>query len=177
MSAIVPSKEMIALFEKRTKHHIALVKKNLLQMEGYLGIDINFLQELACMHDKSKYDESERISYIWMTWMYYCKNNNIPFTYPKNIEQMVFQGWQHHLCHNSHHPEAHASHDAMTDANIIEMIADWTAISQENNHSNGSCYLWAEENIDKKWNFSVDKKQLIFKTIQEMDYRNGKNRS
>lgn len=59
----------------------------------------------------------------------------------------------------------------MSNLDIIEMVADWTAISQEQNADKGTCLTWAELNLDKKWCFSSEKKELIYKTIHEIDYR------
>lgn len=87
-----PTLAMERLFERRNAEHISLVKKNLLLMEGYLGLDINALQQRAAAHDASKYDEPERTAYTWMTWMYYCKFNNIVFSYPLGIDTIVFHG-------------------------------------------------------------------------------------
>lgn len=169
---VKPSQQMKQVFSERTRLHRLLVQKNLLRMEGYLNLPRAVLSEVAASHDQSKLAEPERTAYIWMTWMYHCKNNGISFSYPPGVEAIVLQGWQHHLHHNWHHPEAHANLNAMSSLNIVEMVCDWTAISQEQNLKDGSCLQWAKANIDKKWNFSQAKKKLIFATIYELDQRN-----
>lgn len=168
---IYPTQEMMSLFEERSRLHMALVNKNLLLMEGYLGCNIDELKQRGLQHDISKHHEPERTAYIWMTWMYYCKNKDTAFTYPPGVEKIVILGHQKHIHHNLHHPEAHHLPDAMSELDIVEMVADWMAISQENPHSTINCLLWAKQNIDKKWQFSLAKKQLIFTTINEMHHR------
>ena len=165
-------KEMNAVFERRTKLHIALVRNNLLKMERYLGLDIALLKERANEHDASKFNVPERISYLWMTWTYYCKQHGKPFDCTESIKNIIYEGWQHHIHHNRHHPEAHADLNAMTVLDIVEMVCDWTAISQEMGMNNGSCLRWAYEHVDKKWSFSNEKKVLIFSTIEALDERN-----
>ncbi len=168
---IQPSKQMEQTFITRTHLHRRLVRKNLLLMQGYLDIPLDKLKEIADKHDKSKFKEPERIGYIWMTWKYHCHNKGITFDYPDGIANIVFQSWQHHIHNNSHHPEAHSHPNAMSQIDMIEMVCDWTAISQENNPTNGSCLAWASINMDKKWNFSLARKDFIFATIHELEQR------
>ena len=159
------------IFIQRTDLHRSSVKKNMLLMQGYLGLSQSVLEEIANQHDLSKYTEAERESYKWLTWMYYCKNNNIDFDFPKNIEVIIAKGRLHHISKNKHHPEAHIDVNTMNEIDIIEMVCDWSAIAQEQNSANKSCKLWALANIDSKWNFKAGTKKLIFATIQELDNR------
>jgi hypothetical protein len=171
------SNEMEKIFIARAKLHRLLVKKNLLMMQGYLDLSPEVLIKRAQSHDLSKYKTSERLAYTWMTWMYYCKNHGIAFEYPTGVEKIVQQGWQHHITHNAHHPEAHDDPNNMSNLDIVEMVCDWTAISQENDSDNASCFSWASANIDKKWNFSAAQKNFIFATIHELDRRNQERRT
>ncbi len=166
--------EIEQIFMVRSHLHRALVKKNLLLMDGYLGLSLESLSEAAEFHDLSKFREPERNAYKWMTWIYHCKKNGITFTNSKYIQEIITAGWQHHIKNNKHHPEAHQTPEVMSDLDIVEMVCDWTAIAQENNEDNGSCLAWAKMNINKKWHFSSSKKNLIFATISELDYRRGK---
>jgi hypothetical protein len=167
---------MEQLFTERTKRHQALVQKNLLRMVGYLDLPFALLNELAAKHDQSKFIEPERTAYIWLTWFYHCKNQGIPFHYPAGVDAVVFYGWQHHIHSNLHHPEAHASPDTMCTVDIVEMVCDWTAISQEQNLNGGSCMQWAKLNMAKKWHFSAKQKDRIWATIRELDKRNQEGR-
>lgn len=168
-----PSKEMEELFHERTRYHQSLVRHNLLIMEGYLNLRKEQLVSMADHHDISKYANPERIGYIWMNWMFYCKKNNIYFHETKAIKDIVRHSHLHHIKHNSHHPESHLATEDMTSLNLVEMVCDWTAMSQELGINQGSCIEWARENIDKKWNFSNNKKELIFAIIKELDKRSS----
>ena len=163
---------MEALFISRMALHQELVKKNLLAMHSYRGIKLALLLERANNHDASKYLFPERDSYIWINWKYKCEREKIAFTYPKAVEETVMQGWRHHITTNAHHPEAHANENKMQLIDMIEMVCDWTAISQEINCGVGSALVWAEQNIESKWNFSNKNRQLIFSIIKELDERN-----
>ena len=162
-------------FIKRTNEHIARVKQNLLKMEGYRNLTYNELVLRANSHDESKFMEPERLGYIWLTWMHYCKNNNISFSYPNGIESIVERACYHHIHNNKnlHHPEAHISTDVMQDLDMVEMVCDWTAMAQEFGKNSAKEYV--DLNLDNKWHFSLEKKQFIYETIQELDKRNSLN--
>jgi hypothetical protein len=167
-----PSQAMQQLFVQRTRLHQDLVRKNLLRMEGYADLPLALLEATGFKHDQSKFSEPERTAYTWQTWWYHCKNHGIAFTYPEGVEELVLQGWQHHLHTNSHHPEAHLSPQDMTNLDLVEMVCDWTAISQEQNLNGGSCMPWAKTHMAKKWRFSTAQQKLIWATIHELDRRN-----
>lgn len=166
------TKKMENLFIQRTKNHIRLVTQNLLKLEGFMNLQVNELYQLGINHDKSKFIEPERTAYIWITWEYYCKSKQIEFRCPDSIAVRVKHGHRHHILNNCHHPEAYDDIDSMTTLDMAEMVCDWTAISQENLDPSGSCYQWACEHVDSKWNFSKSKKDLIFNFIEELDKRN-----
>ena len=48
---------------------------------------------------------------------------------------------------------------------IIEMCADWCAMSEE---LNDDVLKWAENNIGEKWNFNKDQKELIYEILEVM---------
>lgn len=173
MSDIQKTQEMNFLFIKRLHLHQHLVKTNLLAMEGYLNLTNKLLFETAQIHDISKLAEPERHAYLWITWQYHCKKNNIEFQIPNTLQQQIRDGWLHHIQHNRHHPEAHTDHNQMNELDIVEMVCDWTAIAQENAGNKSSCKEWAINHIDNKWHFSKSTKSLIFATILELDQRRG----
>ena len=78
---------------------------------------------------------------------------------------------KHHSC-NHHHPEAHSNLKQMTPLDIVEMICDWHAISQENDMGADSTYKWAGVNIGR-WKFSELQLNFIYETIGELGRRNG----
>lgn len=150
--------EMEQHFIKRTNHHIDLVKKNLLYFINNWYYP-HGLRERASRHDKSKFEESERIGYIYRTWQSYCVLNNIEFSYP---EEIVKEAINHHLKNNSHHPEFYSCPDDMTEMDMIEMVCDWTAMSEEFGEVSaksfadkvlGTKYLFHNENIKKIYGY------------------------
>lgn len=159
---------MITLFIKRMQFHQSLVRKYLLLMEGYLNLSKSLLLDVAEQHDQSKFEEPERTGYIWITWMYYCKSQNISFQYPIHVKESVFSAWNHHVINNRHHPEFHENPNLMLNLDMVEMVCDWMAVSHENKTN---CMNWALENLDKKWSFSKSTKEIIFSTIKELEKR------
>ncbi|EGC28246.1 hypothetical protein DICPUDRAFT_85639 [Dictyostelium purpureum] len=142
-------------------------------MEGYCNLSKKELKERGDLHDASKYEPPEIEPYIWLTWYHHCKHCNIDFKYPDGVEKLVKEGCDHHLHCNRHHPESHSDPNEMSVLDIVEMVCDWSAISQELNQ--GSCINYVKQHISK-WSFSNEKLNFIFKTITEFDNRyNNKN--
>ena len=140
-------------------------------MKGFLNLSKNLLLSTAKNHDESKFKEPERKAYILMNWDFYCKKKKIKFDLSKDIETIIKIGHLHHITHNLHHPEAHKNINTMSTLHIVEMVCDWTAISEELSVSEGSCLPWATREIDKKWQFSLEMKTFIFSVIHELDWR------
>ncbi len=160
--------EMVGYFHTRTNQHIARVRNNMLAMVDYHDLELETLQARADLHDHSKLLEPESNGYIWLTWYHRCKNNGTDFSYPPEVENIVKEACHHHLHSNSHHPESYGDVEQMTILDIVEMVSDWTAMSQE--YGQGSCLDYVLAHIDQ-WGFSDEKKQLIFATIAELDRR------
>ena len=151
--------EMKIFFDKRTQEHIDRVVNNMLLMEGYKNLDIKTLQERGKIHDLSKLSEPELEGYIWLTWWHACKTKKIAFDYPKGKNELVDKAISHHLKNNLHHAESHSDVNKMTDLDVVEMVCDWTAMSQEFNQA--SCQSYVKNNI-AKWKFSDEKIEEIF---------------
>lgn len=88
------------------------------------------LNERALGHDASKFGPEERLPYIWLTEFHRCRRSGEPFTHPEGMEERVRAAIAHHVTTNRHHPEYHADPNDMTDADLIEMVCDWTAVSE-----------------------------------------------
>ena len=172
-SPAVITEEMEYFFEVRTKMHVLQVVNNIRLLDGFLGYPLAQLEAVGAIHDTSKFVEPERTWYIWLSWNFLCDQLKMKFVYPFGIGEQVNGAIQHHLSHNPHHPESHASPDDMVDLEIIEMISDWTSVSLEWGET--SCRKWADENIDRKWNFSANRKEFIYKVIDELDRRLQEN--
>ncbi len=165
-----PPKSVIDFFESRTRLHVELVRDNLELMHGFMGVEPELLDVRASNHDLSKYDEIERLAYIWLGWKYL--NHAIDQTYGRDIEEAIRIGRRQHFEKNAHHPEYHSDVNQMTLLDLIEMVCDWTAIAQENGTKVSSCYFWASLNLGQRWTFDSERKNLIFKIIAELDRRN-----
>ena len=53
----------------------------------------------------------------------------------------------------------------MTDVDIAEMVADWMAMSEERG---GHPKEWADNNVNKRWEFSRGQCNLIYKIIEKV---------
>jgi hypothetical protein len=155
-------------YERRTKEHIERVRRCL----WLLAAKSEYAEELrsrAEVHDASKFGEVERIPYIWLTEYHRCRRHGEPFAYPDEMEEQVRLAIQNHVTTNRHHPEFHADPSDMTDVDIIEMVCDWTAMSQEFGQDGGSARGWADKTIGSRVIFSENRKELIYSTIELLD--------
>lgn len=158
---------MEALFERRTRRHIALVRRNMRLMEGYEGLSAAELERRGRLHDRGKFEEPERSGYVWLTWRYRERAAGRPFRAPRGVDALIERTLRRHRAGNAHHPEAHAHPDAMTPLDLVELVCDWTAIAQE---TGGDCGAWAREHSGR-WPFSPAARALLFSTIEELERR------
>ncbi len=168
MSPVEPTLEMIAFYERRTREHIERVRRCLNVMAGATKHTVE-LMERATTHDASKFQLDERIPYIWLTEYHRCRHSGEPFNYPPGMEDQVRVAIQHHLKNNRHHPEFHADPNDMSEVDLIEMICDWTAMSQEFGQDGGSARGWADKTIGSRLNFNDDKRHLVYALIELLD--------
>ena len=57
----------------------------------------------------------------------------------------------------------------MTEVDLIEMVCDWTAMSQEFGEDSGSARGWADKTIGKRVEFNTANTQFVYRTIAELD--------
>lgn len=141
----------------------------------------NKLIERGEKHDLSKFSDPEKIAYIYINWKHHSeKTLNIDYPCPVTIKQKVNEAIQHHFQNNSHHSDffcykpdntrennkekIKALLKNMNDLDLLEMVADWMAVSQE---YQTSCTDYAVKTIgdDKAKPFSEEQKIKIFKWI------------
>lgn len=127
------------------------------------------LQERARTHDASKFGPEERIPYIWLTEFHRCRRAGEPFTYPDGMEDRVRAAIDHHITVNRHHPGFHADPNDMTDVDLIEMVCDWTAMSQEFGQDGGSAREWADKTIGIRLHFNENRRQFVYGMIELLD--------
>ena len=132
----------------------------------HLGVELN---ERGRIHDASKFEPVERIPYIWLTEFHRCRHNGKPFNYPNGIEKLVRKAIDHHITTNRHHPEFHADPNDMSEVDLIEMVCDWTAMSQEFGQDGGSARGWADRTIANHQKWNDDKCQFIYEASDLLD--------
>src|SRR5262245_7532106 len=165
---LVPTPEMVAFYERRTREHIERVGRCLALLARVTDYGEELL-ERAKIHDASKFGPEERIPYVWLTEYHRCRRNGEPFEYPQGIAERVKRAIQHHVTANRHHPEFHADPNDMTDLDLIEMVCDWTAMAQEFGQDGGSARGWADKTIGTRVGFNPDKRRFIYHVIEELD--------
>lgn len=176
------TQEMEKYFKKRTNKHIQLVQKygNLLAEK----FNIKGLKERIKYHDQSKFQNIEKIPYIFITWDYHCKDLGKNFKLSQNIKNKMNSATLHHIKNNSHHPEYFDKNSEinkenrdkkpnkivnatkMKDLDIAEMVADWLAMGEERGNTAKS---WADKNINVRWKFTDNQKNLIYKYIKGIE--------
>jgi len=147
-SNTIPTQEMIDFYEKRTKEHINKVRNNIKKYistvkEGYGKSD---LIKRSKEHDKSKYSNEEYLGYVWLTWFHKKKNEGDPITLSPEVKKLTEKVWGHHKDNNRHHPEYHNNPKNMSNEDLIEMVCDWAAMSQE---LGTNLELWIHKNATK----------------------------
>jgi hypothetical protein len=168
MTAPEPTAEMIAFYERRTEEHIDRVRRCLAVMATVTRY-ADELNERALIHDASKYGPNERIPYIWLTEFHRCRCAGEPFTYPDGMEDRVRAAIDHHVTTNRHHPDFHSDPNDMTDVDMIEMVCDWTAMSQEFGQDGGSALGWANKTIGNRLHLSDERKRFVYTMIDLLD--------
>jgi len=184
------TQEMTEHFNTRTNLHINLVKKwyekiyqyykNTLYKDGTLKrIHIN-------NHDFCKFELPEYTPYVYLTWKYYCKDNNIELNLSEEIENSIHKATLHHIQNNAHHPEywdlefdnnklskkdrdeipeVMVNATEMSLSHLAEMLADWLAMSEE---KETDVIEWADKNVNKRWKFTQGQVDFIYKTLNKV---------
>ena len=169
-----PTKEMVAFYKERTDGHVNRVKDNMVNYilkSRITGPEAAELKKRGEDHDKSKYLEPEYTPYLWLTEYHRQKNvEGKKFKYPPGIKVEVDAAVKHHLKNNRHHPAFHKSPSDMSKSDIIEMVCDWAAMSQELAKENWKVDLkkWADDHVGagKEWNFTKDQTKEIYNIIK-----------
>ena len=159
---------MVAFYERRTKEHIDRVRRCLSVLAAVTEY-ADELNERAKVHDASKFSPEERIPYIWLTEFHRCRRSGEPFEYPDGMEDQVRAAIDHHMSTNRHHPDFHADPNDMSDVDLIEMVCDWTAMSQEFDQHGGSARGWADKTVGSRVKFNQEKSRFIYAMIDLLD--------
>lgn len=127
------------------------------------------LKRRADVHDASKFGPEEYVPYVWLTEFHRCRRLGEPFSYPVGMEERVRNAIAHHVTTNRHHPEFHDDPNNMTDVDLIEMVCDWAAMSQEFGQDGGSARGWADKTIGNRVRLNDDRKQFLYSMIDLLD--------
>ena len=172
-------------FDKRTKQHIERVQKYCKKIEEFDPERFKGLVEQGSTHDASKYKDPEVDPYLYISWQYKCKDDGVDYEPPEDMEEKMSKATEHHVKNNRHHPEFHSDDDVdfinredrdkppekkidatkMKVVDIAEMCADWMAMSEE---KGGKPKEWADKNVNVRWKFSDDQKDLIYEILKEI---------
>lgn len=163
-----PTREMVAVYERRTAEHIERVARCLRLLAPVTDCGDELLHR-AKVHDASKFEPAEKIPYVWLTEYHRCRRAGQPFEYPAGVEELVTAAIHHHVTSNRHHPEFHADPNDMSDVDLIEMVCDWTAMAQEFQQDGGSARGWADRTVGHRVAFNAGKRQFIYQTIDLLD--------
>jgi hypothetical protein len=168
MTTSDPTPEMVAFYQRRTNEHIDRVRRCLAIMASATE-HTEELNQRAQIHDASKFGPEERVPYIWLTEFHRCRRDGEPFAYPDGMQDRVRAAIDHHVATNRHHPSFHADPNDMSDVDLIEMVCDWTAMSQEFDQDGGSARVWADKTIGNRVHFNDDKRRFIYEMIDLLD--------
>jgi hypothetical protein len=164
----LPTPEMIAFFEARTRAHIDRVRRCLELLAAVTPYGSELI-ERGKVHDASKFGSDERIPYIWLTERHFRLHRGEPFEYPPGVAEAVRRAVRHHLTTNRHHPEAHARPDEMTPVDLAEMVCDWTAMAQEFGEQGGSALGWAAKTLGTQLQLNAANTALVYELIALVD--------
>lgn len=169
-----PTPEMVTFFERRTNEHIERVRRGLALMASATP-HADELNKRAAVHDASKFGPEERVPYIWLSEFHRCRRRGEEFVYPEGMAEQVQVAIRHHVTTNRHHPEFHADPNDMTDVDLIEMVCDWTAMSQEFNQDGGSARGWADKTIGERLPLDEEKRRFVYAMIDLLDSQLGRD--
>ena len=174
------NQEIIEHFEKRTNEHIIRVQKYATK----LALNFDMLSDLINIvkkHDQSKFKAPEYDAYLSISWMYHCKREGIEFETSDDLKAGMLKATTHHVLTNAHHPEFWSDNRDPINANnrdkpkglidatampvlyLGEMVADWSAMSEE--HGEDGPYGWAKDNINVRWKFTNEQIKKIYEYI------------
>ena len=142
---IEPTQEMLAFYERRTNDHIERVQRCMMLLAAVMDCGEELI-ERAKVHDASKFGPEERMPYVWLTEYHRHRRIGESFEYPEGIAEQVKRAIRHHVTSNRHHPEFHSDANDMSNADLIEMVCDWTAMAQEFGQDGGSARRMGRQN-------------------------------
>jgi hypothetical protein len=161
------TQELIDQHRERVRAHSKLVFENCLRLAR---TDKRFAKaaQSSVWHDVSKLSSPESEGYIYLSVM--------PKVDAKDLLKIIDKSILHHYRKNDHHPEFYdiesykkkvaVNAKEMPEQAIVEMVADWFAVSQQKFGANSvaaheDLIKWKEANVNKRWLFTDTQVSLI----------------
>ena len=173
--------EKEAYFMQRTRAHIQRVKDAAQKIVAVYPEFGGLISQVAS-HDESKFSEPERTPYIELTWQH-AHDGWKSYKTPGTIDDgSINRATLHHVFTNAHHPEFYNKAkanidssnrdtaavafavDAMPDIDLIHMVADWEAMSEE--LGTNTARQWFNSKRNTRWIFSPHQEELIDKLLR-----------
>ena len=175
-------KGCFTFFAKNLLNHVGETPQAIYRDNYIPDIYKPYINAFECI---GKYEDPEKEPYLYISWKYKCKDDGVDFEVPDDIDDKMNKATEHHVKSNKHHPESHCKKkidlinredrdkppeeiiDAteMPELDIGEMVGDWLAMSEE---KGGSTKDWADKNVNVRWKFTDDQKDLIYELIKEL---------
>ena len=189
----------ILWFYLRIIKHITEVMKNVSDIvensdviEKY-NLDVVTIFENVLKHDRTKFIEPQLSAYIEISWKYYVEQKDNNEKYPLN-DVLSSNATMLHIVNETHHPEhwdqsflvtpgklnlserdnlpeVSVNGTSMPLENILEMVCDWTAVSNERGNK---VRKWYEMNNGKRWIFTDEQQDLIEYIIDYFENKEDK---
>jgi phage-related protein (TIGR01555 family) len=163
-----PSADMIAAFDERERRHCEAVRQGidtLLESFDFEALEALELRSRARTHDASKMSRPEQRWFVWNTHRYRCAALGVQYDEPGEVSETVRNAVQFHKARNRHHPEYHESPADMTDVDLAELAADWSAVSAENG---SSAIDWLDKTSDR-FAFTDDQVDKLRRFIEAIE--------
>lgn len=182
---------MKTFFQERTLNHIFRVQKYANRLATEFE-ELEPLSNIIKIHDRSKFVEPEYAPYVYITWSKKCQRDGVEYEVPEDIKNKMHEVTVFHVLNNKHHPEYWDGNptDIINKTNrdkpaerivdgtrmpivyLAEMVADWSAMSEEFNEPGP--YKWAKDFINVRWKFTEEQVELIYKFINFL-WKDGLN--
>ena len=171
-------------FLLRTQNHINLVREAALKIVAVYP-ELEELIVNVVDHDKSKFEEPEKIPYIELTW-----NRRHGGELSDEMQDQITKATLHHIKTNPHHPEYHLKDETkvelkstnrdesiecvdafgMDELSLAEMVSDWQAVSVE--LGTNTARQWFNDVKDVRWAFTDKQEEFIDKLLKVFEVDN-----
>ena len=163
--------EMVDYFRYTQINHVGDVQTNLRMFIDHFD-DVLIKAQLGeryLTHDESKWSTPEFEPYVWRYWRTKWRADGAVdkrFTeafQSEAVHRYITKAVWHHVQHNRYHPEYHLDHDDMTQIDLIEMVYDWYAMSEQHESNIND---WVAYVVPRRYHFSADKVATIHQLIE-----------